>query len=234
LIEVVCGCDPREQIGLAVFQSSVHRYASETVAFTALVEGLLRKEKLYSRPHEIRDGRLWCPISDAPMSTAFANSRFITPWLASRQWVLFADAADMLALDDLAKVFAMADERYAIMCVQHRYEPTAETKMDDQIQTRYSRKNWSSFVLWNTFHHGNRRLTLKDVNERPGRDLHRFFWLRDDEIGALPTRWNSLVGVCDDPAPGLLHFTECSPELGYRGPFANAWLAERARLEGQG
>jgi hypothetical protein len=234
MLDVVCGADPREPVGLAVFQASVLRHATEVVRFTPLVERLLRREGLYTRPHDVREGRLWCPISDAPMSTDFAISRFLTPWLVSEQWALYADAADMLARDDLAQLFALADERFAIMCVKHRHEPTGDEKMDQQIQTRYARKNWSSLMLWNLSHASNRRLTLRDVNGRPGRDLHRFCWLEDGEIGALPPEWNYLVGASTtDHAPALVHFTEGSPELGYAGPWADEWHAERVRLRGR-
>lgn len=226
MIQVVCGSDPREPIGLQVFQSSVLRHATELVSFVPLVERLLRKEGLYKRPHVIRDGRLWCPISNAPMATAFANSRFLTPWVAHEQWVLFADAADMLALDDLVQLFGQADERYALMCVKHRHEPVRATKMDGQLQTVYARKNWSSLMLWNTVHPSNRRLTLAMVNSLPGRDLHRFCWLEDAEIGALPSGWNHLVGVDpDDAKPQLVHYTEGSPEVGYQGSWASLWMS---------
>ena len=59
----------------------------------------------------------------------------------------------------------------------------------------YSRKNWSSVVLWNWAHPANRRLTLEMVNTLPGRDLHAFCWLDEWEIGELPVEWNYLVGV---------------------------------------
>jgi hypothetical protein len=72
-------------------------------------------------------------------------------------------------------------------------------------------------MLWNCDHPANQRLTLQDVNERPGRDLHRFYWLNDSEIGALPPEWNWLVGVQPKPAaPQIAHFT-----LG--GPFTPGW-----------
>lgn len=205
------------------------------------MENALRYNGLYTRPHEARDGQLWCPISDAPMATSFANSRFLTPWLAGNQWALFCDFADMMFLWDPAELFALADERYAVMVVQHNHNPDAgivkretSVKMDGQQQTSYSRKNWSSVILWNCAHQANSRLTMEMVNTLPGRDLHRFCWLKDDEIGELPAEWNYLVGVSPmTMKPKLLHFTLGIAALeGYDvGPWADLWLKELAILD---
>jgi hypothetical protein len=105
--------------------------------------------------------------------------------------------------------------------------------MDDQLQVRYARKNWSSLMLINHAHPANERLTVEMVNTLPGRDLHRFCWLQDDEIGALPPAWNYLVGhtkgVC---VPKLVHFTDGYPLMpGYENAtYADAWRQERAIL----
>jgi hypothetical protein len=84
--------------------------------------------------------------------------------------------------------------------------------MGGMIQTAYERKNWSSVMLFNCDHPANRRLTIEDVNGRPGRDLHAFYWLHDSEIGELPPTWNWLVNVTPKPvAPKLAHFTNGGP-----------------------
>jgi hypothetical protein len=42
--------------------------------------------------------------------------------------------------------------------------------------------------------------------------LHRFSWLNDDEIGALPGEWNHLVREYkEDPDAKLVHWTLGSP-----------------------
>jgi hypothetical protein len=72
-------------------------------------------------------------------------------------------------------------------------------------------------MLFNCEHPANQRLSVRDVNERVGRDLHALYWLADDEIGALDPAWNWLVNVQERPANlGIAHFT-----LG--GPFTPAW-----------
>ena len=69
----------------------------------------------------------------------------------------------------------------------------------------------------------------------PGRDLHRFCWLEDAEIGELPLEWNYLAGIDSDTAtpPNLLHYTLGLPTMpGYkRGPWADVWLRELAIID---
>jgi hypothetical protein len=238
-LKIVGGWDPRESTGFAVCYNSL-RLANKPVSVLALRENALRYNGLYTRPHEQRNGRMWDVISDAPLSTSFANSRFLTPWLAEESdWALFCDFADMLFLAPADEIFDLADDRYAVMVVKHEYVPDETVKMDGQIQTVYPRKNWSSLILWNCTHPANARLTQDMVNGLPGRDLHRFCWLEDHEIGELPVEWNWLVGVdpvgVDDAAvkPKLLHYTRGIPTMaGYEsGPHANVWLKELAILD---
>jgi lipopolysaccharide biosynthesis glycosyltransferase len=114
----------------------------------------------------------------------------------------------MICLADIQELFNLADDKYAVMVVKHKQYNSGMVKMDGQIQTYYSRKNWSSVVLWNCNHEANKRLSLDDLNKWPGRDLHAFKWLADEEIGELPKEWNHLVGVNEpNPDAKILHFT---------------------------
>lgn len=213
---VFMGWDRREVLAYRVAERSLRRRASCPVVVTPLK--LERNEHwgLIKRPRELREGRLWDAISEAPMSTEFAISRFLVPMLGQDGWVLFCDC-DVVFLEDVAELFALADERFAVMCVKHDYQPAEAVKMDGQAQLAYKRKNWSSVMLFNCGHAGNARLTYTAVNKLPGRNLHGFCWLADHEIGELPPAWNWLVGVQPKPpAPRLAHFT-----LG--GPWFEDW-----------
>jgi hypothetical protein len=105
--------------------------------------------------------------------------------------------------------------------------------MDNQVQTYYRRKNWSSVVLWNCEHLAHMRLTQEMLNTLPGRDLHAFSWPEDSEIGDLPRGWSYLVGVSPAIPAGNLHiahYTLGTPNiLGYEqseptgGPNATKW-----------
>lgn len=167
--------------------------------------GLLR------RPTDLRGGIYDLP-SNARASTAFHASRFLVPHLCQSGWALFVDC-DVVFLRDVCELFALAEPSKAVMVVKHQ-QGGGGMKMDGQVQLAYSRKNWSSVMLVNCNHPANRRLSLQDVNERPGRDLHAFYWLNDSEIGELPMEWNWLVNVQPPPvSPSIAHFTLGTPNL---------------------
>lgn len=194
----------------------------------------LRARGLYTRHTAEIDGRRWDVVSEAPMATDHAIARFFVPHLCGHAgWALFTDG-DVLFRRDVTELFALADPRYAVQVVQHKHIPATDTKMDGQLQTVYARKNWSSVVLWNCGHPAHKALTLTTLNELPGRDLHRFCWLADGQIGALPVAWNWLVG--HSPAavdPAIVHFTDGLPDqAGYEATsFAEEWWAA-ARVAG--
>lgn len=224
---VFIGWDPREEAAYAVAKSSIER-RTQGVNVTPLM--LANLAGILDRPIENKDGKLWCPISQAPMATEFAISRFAVPFLRRSGWALFADC-DIICQSDLEELFDHADERYAVMVVKHTHTIGDALKMDGQIQTFYRRKNWSSVMLWNCGHKAHRDLTYEALNNWPGRDLHAFKWLADDLIGPLPVEWNYLVGVNPEPFPkrGILHLTLGGPWIrGWKGGHADElWESER-------
>lgn len=225
------GYDPREAGAFAVARSSMERNLIGAVRVRGLILDRLKDEGLYTRPTSRQGGKLWDDISEAPMSTEFACSRFLVPNLAGHGWALFTDC-DILVRKNLNKIFDQADPRYAVMVVKHDYRPPEGVKMDGQAQQPYARKNWSSVALFNCDHPANKALTLEMVNGTPGRDLHRFCWLKDEEIGALDPTWNYLVGhTTGVPDPAIVHFTEGIPTMpGYENcEFAGEWHAELMR-----
>jgi hypothetical protein len=241
LASIFVGFDPRQAAAFAVARNSLERRDNLPIPVRGLVLSSLRERGLYWRPHEMRDGRLWDPISEAFMATEFSNSRFLTYHLArelqngsrrERGWALFIDC-DVLVRTSIDKIVAGIDRKKALVCVQHRYEPPeGSAKMDGQVQQLYARKNWSSVMLFNLDHPANEALTPGLINTLPGRDLHRFCWLADEEIGALSPSWNWLAGHSDaDLEPDIVHFTEGLPDVpGYENtPYADEWRVELAR-----
>lgn len=223
MYRVFLGSDSREQNAFIVAESSIFTHTKEETLINALDMNTLRK--YYTRPTERRDGKLWDVISEAPMSTEHAIARFFVPILCGYYgWALFCDC-DVMLREDLKHLFDLCDNSFAVKVVQHDYTPVESVKMDGQVQTQYSRKNWSSVILWNCGHPANRALTLDVLNSWPGRDLHAFKWLRDAEIGALPAGWNYLVGVEELPrsAIKLAHFTLGTPDM---PSYENCELAE--------
>lgn len=241
---VFIGYDPRETEAFAVCRRSLR--TSGDLAINPLDLKELRRVGLYRREHENRNGQLWDVISQAPMSTEFAISRFLTPILARTGIAVFMDC-DIYARDSLDELFEVAarDPSKAVWCVKHNYAPANATKMDGLQQTTYSRKNWSSVMAFNVRHPSNAKLTVDLINTVPGRDLHRFCWLKDEEIGALPAKFNHLVGVTpltEDDEPVLVHFTNAGPwhesyELERFGDewiyLRRKWLAEDTYVPGR-
>lgn len=174
--------------------------------------GTLRAHGLWDRQVDKRGSQPHDFTSDAPCSTDFSVSRFMVPILCQSGWALFVDC-DVLFLSDPIELMSLADPSKAVMCVQHNHFGVG-TKMVGLAQTAYSRKNWSSVMLFNCDHPANKRITVHDVNRRPGRDLHGFYWLNDSEIGAIPSEWNWLVNVTEKPAHAkIAHFTNGGPWL---------------------
>jgi hypothetical protein len=235
-LTVVIGYDQAEDDAYQVCRASLLRHSSRPLNIVKLDQAALRRAGWYRRQfrwegeNRIDQGDL------KPFSTDFAFTRFMVPALNLYQgWALFCDC-DFLFTSDIAEVFGLADDKYALMCVQHSHDrPIEQTKMGGLVQSAYERKNWSSLCLWNCAHPSNSMLTGYIVNEWPGQALHSFRWLRDAEIGMLPLRWNWLAGV--NPPLGItpsgIHFTLGVPSLpGCREtPYADLWLAERARLQ---
>lgn len=224
---VFMGWDADEMVPHVVAQHSLFRHATNRHQVQTWRISRLSLVDFYRRPTEVRDGRLWDVLSDAPMSTGHAIARFFVPFLCRYDgWALFTDG-DTLFRDDVRQLFALADPRYAIQVVQHPPQLEEGTKKDGAVQQAYPRKNWSSVMLFNCAHPANvHRLTLDVLNTWPGRDLHRFAWLDDEDIGALPARWNHLVGVsAPDENPALVHYTLGTPDLpGHQhDAFADEW-----------
>lgn len=229
--EIFIGWDARERLAWEVCARSIISHAELPPPIRPVSMEAMRSVGLYRRPTS-RDsaGRLHDDLSHAPMATEFALARFFVPFIARSQWALFCDA-DFMFRADIAELMAHAEQRYAVMVVKHpEYKPSEDIKMDGQIQTSYSRKNWSSLMLWNMSHAGARRLNVFDANQQSGLWLHKFGWLDDKEIGELPPEWNWLEGTSDASIePKAVHFTRGTPDMIQDAQYANEWHAHLPR-----
>lgn len=235
-MQIFVGYDPREVDAFAVCRSTINKNLTLPIPVYGLVLDDVRKAGLYTRPTETRinsDGhrQLWDVISDAPMATQFSNSRFLIRELGKTGLILFMDC-DMLVRGNLCRLFQWIErqESKAVWCVKHNHTGGLSTKMDGQVQTHYSRKNWSSVFVLDAEHPSNRKLTVDLINSVPGRDLHRFCWLEDSDIGELGPEWNYLVGHTPEIInPQIVHFTLGIPSMpGYENcEYADEWRSER-------
>ena len=219
-MKVFVGYDTREDIAWQVCKHSIIS-KNKNVDVKPLKLNELREKGWYKRD------------ADKLGSTEFTFSRFLIPELCNfNGWAVFMDC-DMILTTDIKELFDQADDKYAVMCVQHDYTPKEGVKMDGQTQTLYPRKNWSSMVLWNCGHPSNKKIDMELVNDpnTTGKYLHRFSWLKDEEIGSLSHEWNWLVGWYKQPQDGnpkLIHYTEGGPWFeNYREcEFADLWKKE--------
>jgi lipopolysaccharide biosynthesis glycosyltransferase len=222
---IYIGFDPRETAAFAVCRKSIKNHITQPLPIRGLVLSELKQQGLYWRPTERRLGKLYDVISEHEMATEFAISRFLIPHMVQSGWALFMDC-DMMLRWNIARAFQGLDGEKAVYCVKHNHVPETAEKMDGQVQSRYARKNWSSFMIFNCGHQSNKKLTPEYVNSLPGRDLHRFCWLEDDEIGELPVEWNWLVGHSDPSVnPKNVHFTDGGPWFHNfeNVPYADEW-----------
>ena len=234
------GFDMEQAVSFFVAQHALIERTRPYIPCLGLYLEHLKKKGLYYRPTKIMSGRLWDEISNHPMSTEFANSRFLALHLhrelfGNNGWALFMDS-DMLPRTNFNRVFDLCDDRYAVMCVKHDYRPEGSLKMNQQVQSVYECKNWSSFMMLNAGHPANDFLTVELINSVRGIDLHRFCWIKDRGlIGSLPLSWNWLVGHSPmEVNPDNVHFTEGGPwHPGYVDvPYADEWRKELQKRVG--
>lgn len=224
-IPIFIGYDPRERAATNVLIDSLYQHSSMPLAITPMVTPQLEAQGLYRRQR------------DPKQSTAFSFTRFLVPELMGyRGWAIFMDC-DMLCRGDIAKLWDLRDEQYAVMCVQHEHVPNEVIKFLGEVQSPYPKKNWSSLMLMNTSRCT--ALSVDYVNQASGLELHRFHWLAGDhEIGALPETWNHLVDVqpaptasAEEGGPTLLHWTLGGPwfreQRTMGGTLAAEWFGAR-------
>jgi hypothetical protein len=217
-IRVFIGYDAREASAYHVCCQSIIENTTHPVTIQPLALNLM--ERFYTEQHV--DG-----------SNAFIYSRFLVPYLCG--WngsAIFLDG-DMLVRGDLADVWAMRRPDRGVQVVQHDYKTKHPVKYLGAVNEDYPRKNWSSVILWNCGYFPNRVLTPKFVTEATGEYLHRFEWLKDNQIEALPAEWNHLcMEYPENPDAKLLHMTVGIPAFpGYeQQEGADEWFATRERM----
>lgn len=219
-LRIFIGYDAREAEAFHVLVHSILRHASYPVAITPLV-----REQLtfcHRRPRGSRE------------STDFSLTRFLVPYLCGYQGqALFMDC-DMLVRDDITEIVNWAEDfapGCAVAVCQHDYQTKATTKFMGQANESYPRKNWSSFMFFNAAKcHA---LTPDYVDTATPASLHRFAWVADEQIGALPLFWNHLVGEYPyRPDARNVHFTlgtPCFPDYA-ACDYADEWFQERQAL----
>lgn len=195
-IPVFVGYDPREAIAYHVCCNSIIRNATAPVAIVPVALNLFSE---YQETHT--DG-----------SNHFIYTRFLVPWLMG--WsgrAIFIDG-DMIVRGDIVELYHSLPLSMDVAVVKHDYQTRQTEKYMGAKNENYPRKNWSSVIVWNCNSFPNRQLTPEFVMKSSGAFLHRFSWLNDDRIHALPPEWNWLPDEYGANADAkLLHYTLGTP-----------------------
>ena len=215
-LKIFIGYDPKEAVAFHVLCHSLLEKSSKPISITPI--NLKNLRGLYSRQYDQRQ------------SNEFSFSRFLVPYLCDYDGFGVYMDCDMLALGDISTILDDINENHAVSVVQHDYESKVKVKYLGNKQYSYPRKNWSSFIVWNCAHPSNREVSPRFIGDADAATLHRFLWLKDEEIGKLSKKWNWLVGEYDNPAKDIkvLHWTLGGP---YFEEYSNAEFSEEWNKE---
>jgi len=195
-IPVFVGYDPREAIAYHVCANSIIRNASAPVAIIPVALNLFTD---YKETH-------------GDNSNHFVYTRFLVPYLMDfKGRAIFIDG-DMVVRGDIIELYESLQTAHDVAVVKHDYKTRMPVKYMGAPNEDYPRKNWSSVIVWDCQSYPNRRLTPDFVQKQPGSFLHRFSWIDDDRIQALPKEWNWLPDeLGENTEAKLLHYTLGTP-----------------------
>ena len=195
-IPVFVGYDPREAIVYHVCVNSIIRNASAPVAIIPVALNLFTD---YEETH-------------GDNSNHFVYTRFLVPYLMDfKGRAIFIDG-DMVVRGDIIELYESLKTAHDVAVVKHDYKTRMPVKYMGAPNEDYPRKNWSSVIVWDCQSYPNRRLTPDFVQKQPGSFLHRFSWIDNDRIQALPPEWNWLPDeLGENTEAKLLHYTLGTP-----------------------
>ena len=124
-------------------------------------------------------------------STEFSFTRFYVPMVCNYDGIaIFCDNDFLWKCDPTEMIKYLGDKTIAV--VKHKYYEAIGTKMDGVKNKSYPRKNWSSLIIYNCSKL--KHLTKEYLDNASPADLHQFAWVKDNEIGRIPLKYNHLVG----------------------------------------
>ena len=196
IVDIVVGFDQRESVAYHTFTQSVIENSTIPVRFLPLSMSSLSN---YKEVH--KDG-----------SNDFIYSRFLVPYMMNfKGWAIYADG-DMICLEDIKKLWDLRSNQYAVQVVKHDYKTKITEKYWGNKNEDHPRKNWSSLILWNCDHNAHKVLTPDFIQNQSGAFLHRFSWIKDEEIGSLDKEWNWLAMEYEEKESiKLIHYTIGTP-----------------------
>jgi lipopolysaccharide biosynthesis glycosyltransferase len=207
MIRIFAGYDRREEVGFHVFASSLIAKTSKQFTLSPLV------------------------FHAAEGTNAFTYSRFEVAKLCNYQGkAIFVDGSDMIMAGDIAELWDLFDDNYAVQVVKHNYKTSCNTKYIgtemESPNTNYQRKQWASVMLINCEHPDWQNIDKFSNFER----LQLKF---TDSIGELPIEWNWLVDEFgENDNAKILHWTLGVPGFKHyvNSPMNDDWFYYNRRM----
>jgi hypothetical protein len=242
---VFIGYDDRQPKAYKVCEESIRDNCSTDVVIYPLDHKDLRRKGLFTREWgvNVNTGNNYDLKDDLPFSNHFSHTRFLTPgysdWLGVRDpLVMFVDL-DFIFLSDVNELFNrcdLHDNRHPIHCVKHEYNPENKLKMDQQVQTKYPRKLWTSLMMFDKREPEiGKELSIDKVNKAKLSDLHRLNWVAPTRIGEIFESWNFIPGHSESRSQFIdaIHYTEGLPNVpGYEtSKYSRLYLEAEAKIK---
>ena len=156
-------------------------------------------------------------------STEFSFTRFYVPMLSHYQGIsLFVDNDFVFKCNPVEMLQYLRNKPVA--CVKHKLEKIHGDKMDGVKNKSYPRKCWSSLMLFDN--KKLKHLTKDYLDNASPADLHQFAWVKDNEIGRIPLKYNHLVGYYKKHKYiKAIHYTQGGPwfESYKNGELSEEW-----------
>lgn len=199
MLNVFIGYDPRQPVAYQTAAHSVWSRSTIPVAITRLQLSQL-------------------PIKRRGL-TEFTYSRYLAPYLCNYEgWSIFLDS-DMLCLGDIRELLGYAQKETEVRKIDNQ-DTAVCVVLHDRVFERPSMMVFNNSLCT--------KLTPQWIDNTNTNPFDLPTWAGEN-VGALPTFWNHLVGY-DTPNPSakLIHYTmgvPCWPET-KNCEFATEWLAE--------
>lgn len=149
----------------------------------------------------------------AEQSTEFTYSRFLVPYLENYEgYSIFVDDDILFNGDDILTFFMHLNPKDAVACVKYPYFDAVETKFKEEKNVSYSKKLWSSLMVFNNSHPDCKKLTPELINTASGKYLHQFEWT--DQISRIPDKYILTSGydtIHEKPGHLAVHYTNGGP-----------------------
>ena len=154
-------------------------------------------------------------------STEFSFTRFYVPMLAHYNGiVMFCDNDFVWKCNPNEIKQYLRDKPVAV--VKHKLENISENKMNGVKNKSYPRKCWSSLMIFDCSKL--KQLSKEYLDNASAADLHQFAWVKDNEIGRIPLKYNHLVGYYKKHKYiKAIHYTNGGP---WFDDYKNSELAE--------